>query len=54
MGEVIFGEMIGDVGIPSKALHNLLVKCSTEKFIFSAFKATISETSKFSETSKLI
>ena len=40
MGDVIFGKKIGDVGIPRKAQHNLLVKCSGEKFIFSAFKAT--------------
>ena len=47
MGEVIFGEDIGDVGIPRKAQHDLLVKCSGEKFIFSAFKATIEINCKF-------
>ena len=40
-GEVIFGKDIGDVGIPRKAQHDLLVKSSTELFVFCAFKATI-------------
>ena len=47
MGEVIFGEKIGDLGIPTKAQHDLLVKCSGEKFIFSAFKAAIEINCKF-------
>ena len=47
MGEVIFGEKIGDVCIPRKAQHDLLVKCSGKKFIFSAFKATIKIYCKF-------
>ena len=48
MGEVIFSKKIGDVGIPRKAQHDLLVKCSGEKFIFSAkFKATIEINCKF-------
>ena len=47
MGEVTFRKKLRDVGIPRKAQHDLLVKCSGEKFIFSAFKATIEINCKF-------